>query len=234
LLHFETVKHARSLQEILLAGGRDAEEELDMILSAGFHLSQKDHWENNGVLQGLFDWSHNERDQLLWVGGVSGNEATWVTELSADIVQALQPQLVTLLYVFCGQPSSHRLTAMGLVRRILVQLLDLHPQLAYRRPELFNTWRFQQVVTFGQLWRIFLQLAASVPNLFIVIDRIEECLADDQADLVNHLLPSLVCLVDKLKEVSVLITSTMDPPAEILGLPFYKTYIDTSKKAKWG
>ncbi|KAH0545285.1 hypothetical protein FGG08_000584 [Glutinoglossum americanum] len=232
LLHFETVKHARSLQEVLLAGGRDAEEELDAILSLGFHLSQKDHWENNGVLQSLFEWSRNERDELLWIGGMSGNHGTWVTELSADVVQALQPQLVTLLYVFCDRPNSERLTAMDLVRRLLIQLLDLHPQLAYRRPELCNTWRFQKAVTFGQIWRIFQQLAASVPNLFIVIDRVEECLADEQADLVRQLLPSLIGLACSLKEVSVLLTSTMDPPEEIHELPFYQTYIDTSKKAK--
>lgn len=233
LLHFETVRHARSLQEVLLASGRDAEEELKAILSAGFHLSQKDHWENNGVLLELFGWSQNERDQLFWVGGTSGHQDTWVTELSVDIVQALQPQLVTLLYVFCDQPDSERLTAMSLVRRLLVQLLDLHPQLAYRQPELCNTWRFQKAVTFGQLWRIFQQLAASVPDLFIIIDRVEECLADEQADLVHNLLPSLIRLAGSLREVSVLITSTMVPPPEILELPFYQTYIDTSRKAKW-
>ncbi|KAK0611412.1 hypothetical protein B0T14DRAFT_327836 [Immersiella caudata] len=234
LMRFETVKHASSLQDVLLPSVHDTEEDLEAILDQDFHLNQKDHWENNGVLEALMTWSDNERDQLLWVGGVSGHQDTWVTELSTDIVQALQPQLVTLLYVFCDRPNSERLTAMGLVRRLLVRLLDLHPQLAYRRPELCNIRRFQKAVTFGQLWRIFRQLAAAVPNLFIVIDRIEECLADEEAGLTSQLLPSIIGLGSSLKDVSVLVTSTMEPPEEVLGdSPFYRVYIDTSRKSRW-
>lgn len=230
LLHFEAVTHARSLQEALRASGRDAEDEFDAILSMEFHLSQKDHWENNGVLLDLFDWSQNERDQLLWIGGTSGNQHTWVTEFSADIVQALQPQLVTLLYVFCDHPDRERLTAMGLVRHLIVQLLNLHPELAYQRPEICNTWSVQKAATFRQLWHIFQQLAASISNLFIVIDRVEECLADEQGDLVNHLLPSLITLAHSLQDVSVLITSTTVAPMQIQGFPFYQIYIDTSNR----
>ena len=232
MFRFETIKHVRSLREVLLPDGWDPEEELDAVLRAGFSLSQRDRWENNGVLLDLFVWSKNEHNQLLWIGGMSGRRDTWVTELSADIVQALQPQLVTLLYVFCDQPK-RTLTVMGLVRHLLVHLLDLQPQLAYRWPELCNGGRFKEAVTFGQLWQIFMQLTASVPNLFIVIDRIEACFADEQADLVCQLLPSLIRLAGSLKEMSVLVTSTMDPPEEVSELSFYKTYIDTSRKSKW-
>ena len=233
MLHFETVKHARSLQEVLLSTGRNAEEELDAVLGLNFHLSPKDHWENNGILKDIFAWSQHGRDQLLWIGGRSGNQESWVTELSADIVQAMQPQLVSLLYVFCNQPNSERLTAIGLLRRLLVQLLDLHPRLAYRQPELCNTWRFQRAVTFSQLWRIFEQLAASIPSLFIIIDRVEECQVDEQADLSHHLLPSLIGFANTWKEVSIIVTSFYDPPEKVLDLPFCKAYIDTSKKSKW-
>ena len=180
-------------------------------------------------------WSSNDRDQMLWVGGVSGRQDTWVTELSCDVVQALQPQPVTLLYVFCDRPNSERLTALGLVRRLLVQLLDRHPEHAYRRSELCNPRRLQNAVTFGQLWSIFCQLVAGLPDLFIVIDRIEECLADEQADLVHQLLPALVSLGASLRDASVLVTSTMESPQELESLPFHEVFIDTSKKSgsKW-
>ena len=90
-------------------------------------------------------------------------------------------------------------------------------------------------MTFGQLWSIFCQLVAGLPNLFIVIDRIEACLADEQADLVHQLLPALVSLGASLKDASVLVTSTMELPQELENLPFHEVYIDTSKKSytKW-
>ncbi len=225
------VKHARSLQEILLAGGRDPEEELETAASQEVHLSQRDHWENNGILEDLGVWSQNHHSLLLWVGGTSGSRESWVTEMSTDLVLALQPRLVTPLFVFCGQHDSEHLTPLTLVRRLLVQLLDLHPEIAYQRPELCNTWKFQKSVTFSQVWRIFQQLAARIPGLFIVIDRVEECQADEQADLVHQLLPALISLAEKFPNVSIIVTSIFEPPSEVDGLPFYSSYIDTSRRA---
>ena len=225
------IKHARSLQEVLLSSGRDAEEELELVISLKPQLSERDHWENNGVLSDLVVWSQNDHNLLQWIGGSSGNRDTWVTEMSADLVQALQQRPISLLFVFCGQPDSEPLTPIALIRRLIVQLLDLHPELAYQRPELCNTWRFQKLVTFTQVWRVFHQLAARVPNLFIVIDRVEDCQADEQADLVHQLLPLLIDLAESVSEISVIVTSVFEPPAEIEGLPFYWSYIDTSKRA---
>ena len=73
-------KHSRTLQDSLLAEGYDAEDELEIVTSRQYQLSQKDHWENNGVLDVILSWSQEGRDSLLWVGGSSGNQDTWVTE----------------------------------------------------------------------------------------------------------------------------------------------------------
>ncbi|KAH8883296.1 hypothetical protein GQ53DRAFT_753005 [Thozetella sp. PMI_491] len=229
-LRFEMIKNARALQEVLLPGGRDTEEEFELVLSHSPQLSQKDHWENNGVLEDLLDWSHNGHDQLLWVGGSSGSRDSWVTGLSTDLVLALQPRRVTLLFLFCTEFDGEPLTPRRLVHHLIVQLLDLHPELAYGHPELCNTWHFKASVTFKQVWRIFRQLASRVPGLFIVIDRVEQCEADGQEDLVHQLLPAIIDLAYQVPETSVIVTSVYDPPDEVDELPMYRCYIDTAKR----
>ncbi|KAF2100847.1 hypothetical protein NA57DRAFT_74446 [Rhizodiscina lignyota] len=230
-LRFEMVKHARSLQEILQPHDMEFEEELKAIVHRQFRLSQKDHWENNGVLEDLFDWSQDGRDILLWIGGRSGNQDSWVTELSADIICALQPQTPNVLFAFCDQRGNAPLTPLTVIRKLLVQLLDLHPEIAYDAPEICSTWRFQKAVTFRQTWRIFEQLASRISNLFIVIDRIEECEADEEADLVHQLLPSLISWAGGNASASIIVTSVYDPPEEVQDLKMYTSYIDTTKRA---
>jgi hypothetical protein len=224
------IKNSRALQDILLAEGYDAEDELDIITHRQHQLSQKDHWENNGVLNDIFTWSEEGRDAILWVGGSSGNQDTWVTQLSADIITALQPQLITVLFVFCKERGNQPLTPLGLVRRLIVQLLNLHPELAYQHPESCNLSKFQKSVSFGQTWRIFEALTSEVQNLFIIIDRVEECEADDQADLVHHLLPRLMDFGKRNENASVIVTSIFNPPDEVAELQMYASYIDTGKR----
>jgi len=167
------------------------------------------------------------------VGGQSGNQDTWVTELSADIVQALKPQLLTLLYIFCDSSSKEALTPIRLIKGLIVQLLALHPKLAYQNPSVYTIPRFKKMVTFRQVWRIFEQLASQVPRLFIIIDRIEECEADEQADLKNNLLPSLIDFIDRSDSVSVVVTSIFDPPLELRdSTALQDIYIDTGKRPK--
>lgn len=225
------IKHSRTLQDSLLAEGYDAKDELEIITSRQYQLSQKDHWENNGVLNVILSWSQEGRDALLWVGGSSGNQDTWVTELSADIIIALQPQLVTVLFVFCTQRGNQPITPLGLVRRLIVQLLDTYPELAYRNPETCSLSKFQKSVSFGQTWRIFEALATGVQNLFLIIDRIEECEADEQADLVHQLLPRLIEFGRRNENASVIVTSIFNPPDEVSELLLYASYIDTGKRA---
>jgi hypothetical protein len=72
-LQFEMIKHSRALQDVLIADGYDAGDELELVTSHQYQLSQKDHWENNDVLDDILNWSQEGRDALLWVGGSSGN-----------------------------------------------------------------------------------------------------------------------------------------------------------------
>ena len=224
------VKHARKLQESLLPHDLAHDEELEIAVNRQYRLSQKDHWEDNGVLNDLFEWSLGP-DRLLWIGGSSGNQDSWVTEFSADLVCALQPQTPNVLFAFCDQRSNGPLTPITIVRKLLIQLLDVHPEIAYETPEVCSKGRFQKAVTFRQTWRIFEHLASRVTNLFIVIDRIEECEADEEADLVHVLLPTLIGWASRNDSARVIVTSVYDPPEEVQDLDLYPSYIDTTKRA---
>lgn len=224
------VKYTQQLQDTILTDGWEPEVELNGVLHRGFRLSPKDHWENNGVLDNLIAWSKAPENNLLWIGGSSGNQDPWVTELSADMVQALQPQLLTVLYVFCESETGAGLTPIRLVKRLIVQLLDLHPELAYEKPKSFNGQRFKRATTFGQVWGIFEELALLVPNLFLIIDRVEECKTDDYEDLKNDLLPSIIKFVESSGNARIIITSIYGPPVEVQDHPFLEDiYIDTTE-----
>ncbi|KIM98562.1 hypothetical protein OIDMADRAFT_56911 [Oidiodendron maius Zn] len=227
---FEMIKHSQQLQDIILSEGWEPEIELELVLQRGFRLSPKDHWENNGVLDGLLAWSKIPGSSLLWVGGSSGNQDPWVTELSADMIQALQPQLLTLVYVFCEDVKKRTLTPIRLVKQLIIQILDLHPEIAYHNPKLFNVSRFKRAIDFSQVWRIFEELALEVPDLFLIIDRVEECEIDDEVDLKTNLLPSILNLVKRSRSSRVIITSTYSPPVEVRNNPFLQDiYIDTAE-----
>lgn len=225
------LRYTHQLTDAISPEGWDSEQQLALILRRGFCLSPKDRWEENGILDKLLAWSTNEKASLLWIGGSSGNQDPWVTELSTDMVQALQAQLLTLTYVFCSDNPSQNLTPIRLLKGLIVQMLTLNPLLAYQHPEIYNPENFKRALSFGQVWRIFEQLALKIPNLFIIIDRVEECQVDELADLNTNLLPSLVELAGKTDHVRIIITSVFYPPDTLRGnVALEDIYIDTGKK----
>ncbi|KAL9088217.1 MAG: hypothetical protein Q9165_006344 [Trypethelium subeluteriae] len=211
---FEMARYSRELQDLITLGGQDNAEDPDAYMNWDYRLSQKDHWDNNGILEDLREWSREGRERLLWVGGCSGNQDSWVTELSADMINALRPQSMTLLYAFCEQQSNAVLTPTGLIRRLLVQLLELHPEIPYTHTEIWSIRRVKNAVSFTQLWNIFQRTTERLSNVFIIIDRIEECEATDEADVVNDLLPTLIQWAATKPNVDVVVTSVSEPPVQ--------------------
>jgi hypothetical protein len=228
---FEMQRYSQELIDSLTPEGQDSQEQLAMVLYRGFALSPKDHWEENGILDKLLMWSNSNRRTLLWIGGSSGNQDPWVTELSADLIQALQTQQLTLAYVFCNDNSIPALTPVQLLKSLVAQLLTACPQLAYEHCEIFSPRNFKRAVTFRQIWRIFEQLASKVPDLFIIVDRVEGCQPDELADVNSDLMPALVEFAGNTGHVRVIVTSEYWPPNTILGhAALEDVYIDTEKR----
>lgn len=229
MLQFEMVQHSEVLLDCIMPDGWDAEEPLLAVVDQGFRLSPKDRWEENGVLDTLLGWRANSENTVLWIGGKSGNQDTWVTELSADIVQALKPQQLSLAFVFCDDSAP---TPIQVLKMLIAQLLTQHPNVAYNEPTLLSTRKFKSAQTYLGYWRIFEQLVLRVPNLFLIIDRVEEIQPDEQADLTTNLIPSLIELVEQKEDLRVIVTSVFEPPSEVLGSTrLLHDYIDTERRA---
>lgn len=223
MYNFQAVNHSLTLTEVLLPAALTADEQLSIVRKHHFDLSPKDHWYENGVLKAFDNWSTYGRIELLWIGGRSGNQDTWVTEMSVDLIDALQMQDLTLLHVFCDTEEDHITTTTTLMKRLIAQLLDCHPEIPFRQPRTYNVRRFRRATTFTRLWTIFEALVGEITNnVFILIDRIEDCESDSNsdedadADFSHQLLPYLMGLASEAEHVSVIVTSTDEPPESLI------------------
>ena len=233
ILEFDAFRYTLLLRQSLLPDNVDHDEDYHKARSQKIELSPKDQWEENGILDVLLEWSYTGRDTLLWIGGASGSRDSWVTQLSLDMIDAFQGQGPTLIHTFCNSPSSvDSLTPRCLLKGLIVQLLTHHPNLAFQNPQLFNEYRFHNATTFHQLWKIFSQLVERVEELFIIIDRVEEIRLEEDENLSDHLLPSLVDLAYKTPTVSIIVTSVYEPPEVLEGERLTHVYIDTGKRPK--
>jgi hypothetical protein len=150
----------------------------------------------------------------------------------------LLPQSLTILYIFCSDLSANLIppTPIRLVKTLIGQLLALHPHVPYGDPMFYSVQRFQHAATFNQVWQIFENLVQSIPDVFLVIDRIEECVADDQSSLTSHFLPSLMKLLSEVPGARAIVTSIYEPPEELLDIDtegiLESVFIDTAGKRK--
>ncbi|KAG8167435.1 hypothetical protein KVR01_003124 [Diaporthe batatas] len=226
------ITHAQGLQDVVIASDPDsywdADEALARLSARGFRLSEKDRWENNGILDHLLEWS-KASGPILWIGGSCGNQETWVTELSLDIAHVLLSHRINVVYIFCSDfmGCSQTLTPKRLVQILICQLLDMHPEIAYGNPSYFSLTRLRNTKTFSGMWHIFERLVMSLGEVFILIDRVEACAVDDDADLRNDLIPSIMKLAGKSRGVRGIITSEYEAPEQTL---MEQVYIDTGRR----
>ncbi|KAF2450123.1 hypothetical protein P171DRAFT_481163 [Karstenula rhodostoma CBS 690.94] len=206
---FHAANHALALTEVLLPTASTAAEQLSPARNHHLNLSPKDHCYETAVLKAFDTWSAHGRSEL-WIGGRSGNQDTWITEMSIDLIDALQMQNLALLHMFCtiaDAPST---------------LLDRHPEIPFRQPSTYNIHRFRRAKTFARLWTIFEALVTELASsVFVLVDRIEECdgASDDEdgGDHAEQLLPYLIGLASEAEHVSVIVTSTYGPPEGLVG-----------------
>ncbi|KAF2028629.1 hypothetical protein EK21DRAFT_90449 [Setomelanomma holmii] len=234
--NFQAVNHSLALAEVLLPTASTAGEQISLVRKRHFDLSPKDHWYENGVLEAFNNWSAYGRIELLWIGDRSGNQGTWVTEMSIDLIDALRMQDLTLLHVFCDM-TDKPITATTLMKRLIAQLLDCHPDIPFRQPRTYNVRRFRDANTFTRLWTIFEALVSELTSsVFVLIDRIERIDANPDSDrggranLSHQLLPYLMGLASEAEHVSVIVTSTYEPPKGLIGeVELRYFYRDTRK-----
>jgi hypothetical protein len=216
----EAVLNANRLIEEFLPDAPLSAEELIVALEGHSELSPKDHWENNGVLEPLSLWSATSmtsNTSILWIGGLCGNQDSWVTKLSMDIVHALSAQdlSMTLTYVFFDSLPGKRLTATEFVKLAIARTIEQRPQLIMELPGLLNTRSLRRSSTFVSYWGIFEQMITCLDATFLVLDRVDACARDTTGQPAMELiLPRLLELVAKMAgKLRVIITSTQVPPS---------------------
>lgn len=150
------------------------------------------------------------------------------------MVEALGPQRLTVLFCFCDEVGSEQLVPSVLVKRLICQMLAFHPELVNRTPRLLNLRRMKRSMNFDEVWHVFETLISRLEDIFIVIDRIEKCIVDDQIerDAQEVLLKSLGNLALKRPNVQIILTSIYEPPSSLADQGIYSLYIDTGTRAK--
>lgn len=226
------ITHAQGLQDVLISSDPasywDASDALTRLSARGFSLSQKDRWENNGILDDLLEWSSSP-SSVLWIGGSSGNQESWITGLSLDVAHVMLSRGANIVYIFCSDftDNSPTLTPKRLVQILACQLLEMHPEIPYEDASYFSPTRLRNARTFSGIWQIFERLVMSLGEVFILIDTVEACVVDDNADLRNDLIPSILRLADKAPGMRGIITSVYEAP-EFGGME--QVYIDTARR----
>lgn len=216
LQHFQAVHNANFLIESLITDLPASQEELTLARKSHARLSYKDQWENNGIIDVLSAWSSSKGASLLWIGGQSGNQDSWVTQFSADLVTALKSQTADfiLAYVFFDCGSERSLTATDFMKIIIARIIEQRPITMIELPELLNTRMLRPASTFSQLWLVFEGLINCLGVTFLVLDRVDIG-ADNKQGLpvAEELLPKLLRLVSMCSsKVKIIVTSTEEPP----------------------
>ena len=213
-------------------------EELVAARSRHCNLSPRDHWENNGVLAPLSDWSSHSlsmESSLLWIGGASGNQDSWVTELSADIVEAITKQSlhVVLVYVFFDSIEGYKLTTQDFLRLLIARIIQQRPMLVLEVPELLNPRLLRQEGSVEMHWQVLETLLFNLNAAFLVIDRIDAASSDQSGRAASeNIVPKLMELVSRLLgRLRVIVTSRERPPAAMEHHPRLSSiWRDTAKK----
>ncbi|WQF87977.1 Putative alpha/beta hydrolase-1, NACHT nucleoside triphosphatase [Colletotrichum destructivum] len=135
--------------------------------------------------------SEGQASQVLWLHGNPGTGkstmAIFLTEELSEIFSAMEGK--TLAYFFCDSTFDKRNTATSVIRGLLLQLLQQHPQLLdYLLPK-YNERGAGLFNSFDALWGKLLEVAAdkNTGRKYCIIDAVDECDPKSQTTLLQQL-----------------------------------------------
>ena len=136
------------------------------------------------------EWLADANLPLLWISGGPGKGKTmlsiYITEVLQPVVDAAED---VLLYYFCSNRDKNRNTALTIMRGIIHQWIDLHPNLAHYIKNSFEgteTTKYT-VSSFVSLWRVFLTLLqqSASSQVVCVLDGLDECEKESLSQLLD-------------------------------------------------
>ncbi|OAR01627.1 hypothetical protein LLEC1_03282 [Akanthomyces lecanii] len=135
--------------------------------------------------------SVSHANQILWLHGDPGTGkstlAVYLTDVLSHRFSATEGH--TLVYFFCDSAFDTRRTATSVVRGLLWQLVEQHPQLLdYVLPK-YNEWGTRLFGSFDALWAVFIAAAAdrNTGRKYCIIDALDECDNESQKALLQQL-----------------------------------------------
>ena len=223
------------LLNILLDDNND-DQDFETWQAVKFRLAPKDHWEVNGVLDRVAQWSDAPvyMNSIFMTCGPFGSKDSWVTHFARDLIRLLRSQEVKMTFAFCDQQEGRTLTPTQLLKRLIGQLLEQNPTLVLEEPRVFNVRVFQKTSSFDAVWEIFERVIAKEQrSVFIVIDRIDCCTGRSTEDTStgHDLLSRLSELVFVSNGTLRVIVTTAEPVPEQLREELKLSYFELNTQA---
>ncbi|WYZ35532.1 hypothetical protein EsH8_X_000179 [Colletotrichum jinshuiense] len=140
---------------------------------------------------GRTDCLEGPSTQVLWLHGNPGTgKSTTAIFLTEELSKTFATtDWKTLAYFFCDSGFDTRKTATSIVRGLLLQLVQQHPQLLDHVIPKYNERGTKLFNSFDALWTVFMNVAAdkSTGVKYCVIDALDECDRESQVTLLQQL-----------------------------------------------
>ncbi|ETS84294.1 hypothetical protein PFICI_02319 [Pestalotiopsis fici W106-1] len=154
------------------------------------------------------------RFNVLWLYGNPGTgKSTMALYLADELANVFtRTNGKTLAYFFCDSSIEERKTATAVVRGLLLQLVQQHPQLLDDILPKYDERGANVFTSFDAVWSMFIKAAADKKTgvKFCIIDALDECDAASQKTLLQQLEETFKD-PESVRNVSFLITSRPYP-----------------------
>ncbi|UKZ88773.1 uncharacterized protein TrAFT101_004510 [Trichoderma asperellum] len=85
----------------------------------------------------------------------------------------------------CDRPKGVRWTPQQVLKQLISQLLNARPSLTVSAPDIVNIRNFGKADTFNALVKLLHSIVALLGSIVIVIDRLDRCAPDPDAQLAD-------------------------------------------------
>lgn len=212
----QIIEHANKLRSLLDPDDQDAQDETMHYKDMKHHLSPRDGWQENGILEEIKFWVKSEENHVLWASGSCGpSHDSWATPFALDMIDAMRSQAAPLTYILCD--ANETMTAHLLCSQLICRTLDQMPTMILQDPRVFNARRFRAAAaakSYAKIWNIFEELIMRVDYLFIVVDRIDRIFeGEEDEDEARAFMTKLLKLVSKAPDGVRFILASIEKPA---------------------
>ncbi|KAL2844553.1 hypothetical protein BJY01DRAFT_248064 [Aspergillus pseudoustus] len=134
--------------------------------------------------------SPEERPTIFWLHGNPGVGKSTITIAMTEMLRS-HPSFIsgqkTLAYFFCESSSDKHISATSILRGLLYQLIQQHPEwVSFLMPK-YSIQKDRFFASFDALWSVLLAIAKQNGEIYCIIDALDECTQDSQETLLAQL-----------------------------------------------